>query len=171
MSAGPTEVAAAAGWQVRPARDDDADGLVALIGAVFAEYEGCVIDLDDLDADLLAWRSHLEARGGDGWVVVDEGGLLVACVGVTPTGPGRAELKRLYVRADARGRGLGAALVTQVEAWARDHGAHEVVLWSDTRFLDAHRLYERRGYRRTGRSRDLHDPSDTTEDQFLRVLP
>ena len=164
-------VASAAGWRVRPARDDDAEELVALIGGVFAEYEGCVIDLDDLDADLLAWASHLQARDGGGWVVVDpDDQRVVACVGAAPDTPGRVELKRLYVHADARGRGLGGALVGRVEAWATDRGAEEVVLWSDTRFTDAHRLYERHGYRRTGRSRELHDPSDTTEDEFLRHL-
>lgn len=165
-------VAAAAGWRMRPARDEDAEELVALIGGVFAEYEGCVLDLDDLDADLLGWASHLRARDGAGWVVVDpDVERVVACVGATgPDAPGRVELKRLYVHATARGRGLGGALVAHVEAWAAERGAAAVVLWSDTRFADAHRLYERHGYQRTGRSRELHDPSDTTEDEFLRPL-
>jgi hypothetical protein len=43
-------------------------------------------------------------------------------------------------------------------------------LWSDTRFLDAHRLYERLGYRRTGRTRELHDLSDTVEYEFDKPL-
>lgn len=164
-------LAAATGWRVRPARDADAEALVALVGGVFAEYEGCVLDLDDLDADLLAWASHLQERAGAGWVVVaPDDDHVVACVGAAPVAPGRVELKRLYVHADARGRGLGGALVAHVEAWAAERGAGEVVLWSDTRFADAHRLYGRLGYRRTGRSRQLHDPSDTTEDEFLRPL-
>lgn len=174
-----TQRAAASGWTVRPAQDGDADALRELIGGVFAEYPGCVLDPEGLDADLAAWASYLAEHGGSGWVVVSDTGQVVACVGVTPTtadvpgiaaGTGVVELKRLYVGRSARRRGLGGALVGRVEQWGRDHGADAVVLWSDTRFTDAHRLYERGGYRRTGRARDLHDPSNTTEDEFVRVL-
>lgn len=170
------ELPAFEGLRSRPAEDRDAAELYALVGGVFAEYPGCVLDPEGLDADLAAWRSHLERAGGTGWVVEDDTGV-VACVGVAPTDAGVpgvpsgtevVELKRLYVHARARRRGLGLALVALVERWARDHGAGAVVLWSDTRFADAHRLYERAGYRRTGRDRELHDPSATTEDEFVR---
>lgn len=163
------------GWAERHPVDDDADALRGLIGGVYAEYPGCVLDADGVDADLAAWASHLARAGGTGWLVHDAAGL-VACVGVapteSPTGTAGAcvELKRLYVRADARRRGLGRALVGRVEDWARAHGATTVVLWSDDRFTDAHRLYERCGYRDTGARRDLHDPSDTTEIEFVRTL-
>lgn len=180
--------AAAAGYVLRDVRDADAEGLAALIGGVFAEYPGCVLDLDGIDADLRAWASHLADRGGAGWVLEDDDGALVACVGVAPTDelppgatdelpagepqgpPAAVELKRLYVHAVARRRGLGQALVGRVESWAREHGAGGVVLWSDTRFSDAHRLYTRLGYRELDARRELHDPSDTTEAAFVRWL-
>lgn len=158
------------GWTLRAARDADADGLVALIGGVFDEYPGCVLDPDDLDADLFAWASHLAARDGTGWVVTDATGEVVACVGAAPSDAATVELKRLYVRADARGRGLGAGLVALVEHWARDRGADTVELWSDTRFHDAHRLYARAGYVRSGGRRALNDPSRTIEDHHTREL-
>ena len=171
-------VVARNGWTVRGPRDDDGGDLAGLIGGVFAEYPGCVLDPDGLDADLAAWASHLAAAGGRGWLVHDGAGALVACVAVAPCPPPPAlgpsvacvELKRLYVHADARRRGLGRALVGQVEAWGRAHGAAAVALWSDTRFADAHQLYEACGYTDTGRRRDLHDPSDTTEAEFVRRL-
>lgn len=177
MDDGLATAAADLGAVVRAPGADDADDLVALIGAVFAEYPGCVLDPDGLDADLFAWHDHLAAAGGRGWVVEHEG-RVVACVGVAPCEPPPAvdpatscvELKRLYVAATARRRGLGGALVERVEAWAREHGADAVVLWSDTRFEDAHRLYTASGYVDTGRRRDLHDPSDTTEAEFVRRL-
>ena len=174
------------GWALRRARDEDADGLVALVGGVFEEYEGCVLDPDELDADLFAWASHLAESGGTGWVVTDDAGTIVSCVGVAPSHDpeahdpeahdpeaddgSTAELKRLYVAERARRRGIGAALVGLVEGWARDHGHVVVELWSDTRFDDAHRLYERLGYERSGAERKLHDPSDTTEWHFRRRL-
>ncbi len=173
-----------AGWSLRAARDADADALLTLVGGVFAEYEGCVLEPDGLDADLGAWGTYLSGLGGAGWVVVDETDRVVACVGVaplradagqdsamTPLGQRSVELKRLYVASSARRRGLGAALVELVEGWAIAHGRDRVELWSDTRFEDAHRLYSRTGYTATGDERELLDTSNTTELRFERELP
>ncbi len=76
-----------------------------------------------------------------------------------------AELHRLYVRADQRGKGLAARLVAHVEAMAREAGARRMELWSDTRFETAHRLYERLGYTRGG-TRPLGDISNSIELSF-----
>ncbi|MCC5947976.1 MAG: GNAT family N-acetyltransferase [Nitriliruptoraceae bacterium] len=157
-------------------RADDADGLVALIGAIFAEFPGCVLDLDGLDADLLAPTDALARSGGVWWVLPTDavdglhGPGIAATVGCGPVVEGTAELKRLYVTAEARGRGLGTQLVARVEQHAAARGAVRIELWSDTRFLDAHRLYTRCGYEPTGETRELHDPSDTTEYRFLKQL-
>lgn len=161
------------GDRLRPIRDGDAAALADLIGGVYAEYPGCVLDLPGVDADLRAPRTTIEAKGGDWWVVEDDAGRLVATCGWAPVdgahGP-TIELKRLYVAASRRGRGLGRWLVEQVEQVARERGCPVVELWSDTRFADAHRLYERLGYERLPETRELHDPSDTTERRFRKEL-
>jgi GNAT superfamily N-acetyltransferase len=101
--------------------------------------------------------------------VVERDGEVVACVGLVA--PGRqAELKSLYVARAGRRQGLGGRLVAVVEAEAARRGASGMRLWSDNRFADARRLYERHGYRRTGRERDLHDLSATTEYEFAKTL-
>ncbi|MBW3659313.1 MAG: GNAT family N-acetyltransferase, partial [Actinobacteria bacterium] len=97
----------------RPIEDDDAEGLIALIGGVYAEYPGCVLDLPGIDDDLPRMRAVVEAAGGDFWVV-ERDGEVVASGGWAPhevDGRPGAELKRLYVRADQRGIGIGAWLV------------------------------------------------------------
>lgn len=155
---------------LRPVDDDDRDGLIHLIGSVFAEYPGCVLDLDGLDHDLLAPGTDARERGSPWWVVEREG-RIVATVGAGALRDGGCvELKRLYVDADHRRQGLAAALVSLVEDHARQLGGRAVDLWSDTRFADAHRLYTRLGYRDTGERRRLNDPSDTTERHFERRL-
>ena len=164
------------GLSVRDLRADDAAAVISLVERAYAEYPGCVLDLPGVDADLPHLAHVWQAAGGRGWVVEDgeEG---VACVGLTPADPlpgdrgTRVELKRLYVASTHRRRGLGRALVELVEHHAVDeHGATAVELWSDTRFVDAHRLYERCGYAQTGRTRRLHDPSETTEYHFVHTL-
>jgi hypothetical protein len=61
-------------------------------------------------------------------------------------------------------------LVRRVEEHAAVLGATRVVLWSDTRFTAAHHRYEQLGYVPTGETRELHDPSETTEYRFDREL-
>jgi GNAT superfamily N-acetyltransferase len=159
---------------IRPVRDDDAEAMTALIGGAYAEHPGCVLDLPGVDADLAAPRTAIDAVHGDLWVVEDTAGAVVASCGWAPKDVGGepgVELKRLYVAPAARRRGLARWLVGQVEQVARERGATLVSLWSDTRFTDAHALYEGLGYERQPETRDLHDPSDTTEYQFVRRLP
>jgi predicted GNAT family N-acyltransferase/RimJ/RimL family protein N-acetyltransferase len=163
---------------LRPVQDADAARVQHLIGTAWAEYPGCVLDVDGeepwMRAPATAYAGDVDPTRYRGrmWVVddVERPGRLVASVAVRETTPGWVELKSLYVAASARRRGLGVALVRLVEREARRRGAGVVELWSDTRFTDAHRLYERLGYQRTGRTRDLHDLSQTTEYHYAKDL-
>lgn len=158
------------GDRLRPVHDDDAEAVIGLVGAAYAEYEGCVLDLPGVDADLNAPRTSIDAKDGDLWVAEDDDGRVVALCGWAPAGPSAIELKRLYVSPGRRGKGLGRWLVRQVEQVARERGAQAVELWSDTRFETAHRLYTDLGYERLPETRQLHDPSDTTEYHYRKVL-
>jgi putative acetyltransferase len=80
------------------------------------------------------------------------------------------DLRKLYVARAARRRGLGGHLCDLAEAQARTCGAVFIELWSDTRFTDAHRLYERRGYVRGAETRALYDLSQTIEFYFRKPL-
>ncbi|AKT41972.1 GNAT family N-acetyltransferase [Chondromyces crocatus] len=159
-----------AALHVRDARDDDAEGLITLMGRVFSEYPGCILDVDGEMPELRAIASAFQQRRGRFWVVESEG-RVVGCVGCRPASdPAGVELCKLYVSSSARRRGLGSSLCALVELEARARGAAFVELWSDTRFLDAHRLYERLGYVRGTETRELHDKSDTVEFFFRRPL-
>ena len=63
---------------------------------------------------------------------------------------GVVELISMWVRPDARGRGVGDALIEAVEAWARRTGAATVRLAVAEGNDRAEALYRRHGYRRTG---------------------
>ena len=65
-----------------------------------------------------------------------------------PNQPHRAEVKKMLVHRAARGKGIGAALLSHVEAHARQKGRTLLVL--DTASDDARRLYERGGWQRLG---------------------
>jgi putative acetyltransferase len=61
-----------------------------------------------------------------------------------------AELKRIIVRPDARGHGIGCALMNAIEAAARDEGISTLLLETGPKSQEALRLYNRCGYRERG---------------------
>ncbi|MFC1458925.1 GNAT family N-acetyltransferase [Microvirga arabica] len=151
---------------IRPVRDSDRQDLFGLIAICYADYPGCFVDPHDDLPDLRAPSTSYDRTGGAFWAVEDERGRVCACVAVDFPESGTAELHRLYVRPDQRGMGLGLRLVHQAEAHARSRGASRMVLWSDTRFVTAHRLYTRLGYRQLPEPRQLTDISGSVEYGF-----
>jgi GNAT superfamily N-acetyltransferase len=155
---------------LRPAADEDAWALIALVGACWSEYPGCVMDVHGECPDLLAPASAYGRQGGEFWVAADACGTVVASVGWRPLPERVVELERLYVSPRWRRRGLGVRLADLVEQAAWERQAARVELWSDTRFVDAHRLYERIGFVPTGQERELSDLSRTRERGYRKVL-
>ena len=150
--------------RLRAAVDADSQGVIALVARVYAEYAGCVLDVEREERGLLAPASSF-----DRFWVAEEGGRVVGCAACVVAAE-RVEMKKVYLDLAYRGRGLGRALVALVEETAAAAGVGLVELWSDTRFLLAHAVYERLGYRRTGRTRELHDLSKSVELHFEKRL-
>ena len=155
---------------IRPVRDGDRQDLFGLIAICYADYPGCFVDPHDDLPDLRAPSTSYERVGGAFWAVEDERGRVCACVAVDFPEERSAELHRLYVRPDQRGQGLGSRLVRRAEAHARSKGASRMVLWSDTRFVTAHRLYARLGYEQAEGQRQLADISQSVEYGFEKTL-
>jgi GNAT superfamily N-acetyltransferase len=65
---------------------------------------------------------------------------------------GMAILHGLVVDEAHRSSGTGATLVDAAEAWAREHGATSMVVYSRSTRERAHRFYERIGYAEVKRS-------------------
>ena len=139
----------------------DAPGVIALIGRVFAEY-GFIYEPSTEVTDLRDFDRHYQAPGGE-FFVVRETGLIVGSVGVERLDADTAELHRLYLDAHLRGQGTGRALVGAVLDWCRVQRVSHLILWSDTRFDLAHRLYTRTGFRRTGERSLPGDVNETRE--------
>ncbi len=154
---------------IRPGRDADAPGYIALVRGAWLEYPGCVFDLDEDAPDLRAWASHMAAHGGAVWTA-ERGGEVVGMIGTHPLEGATWELVRMYVAPSARGSGLASRLVAAVEAHARAAGAGELVLWSDTRFARAHAFYEKHDFLRSGPIRVLDDRANTLEFRYRKPL-
>ena len=151
---------------IRPATRDDAPGVISLIGRVFVEY-GWIYDPPTEVPDLLAFDAHYAPPHGAFWVVLD-GARAAGSVGVDRRGANVAELLRLYLDPDQRGRGLGETLVGLVLDWCCAERIARLELWSDTRFEHAHRLYLRLGFRPDGERTLAGDINHTREYRFER---
>lgn len=148
---------------VRPGRDEDSSGVIDVVGRCYADYPGCVLDVEAEEPELLAPASAFA-----GFWVVERAGEVVGCVAFDAGPP--PLLKKMYLLPDLRGSGLASALEARVVAAARAAGAERIELWSDTRFTRAHAFYEKLGWRPTGRTRELHDLSETTEYHYVKDL-
>jgi putative acetyltransferase len=155
---------------IRPVRDDDAQDLLGLIALCFAEYPGCYLDPHDDMPDIAKPAQSRIALEGQFLVVQDASGRVSACIAIDFPKPKFAELHRLYVRQDMRGKGLGRLLTERMEHYARQNGAKQMMLWSDTRFLNAHKLYANLGYTQGISTRSLGDISLTLELFFTKAL-
>jgi GNAT superfamily N-acetyltransferase len=157
------------GAAIRPGRDDDADGFIALISACWSEYPGIIIDIDGEMPELRALASYYAGKGGALWAAEGDG-RIVGMIGAVPRSEGAWEIVRLYMLGQCRGTDLAPRLLGLAEAHARTAGATRLVLWSDTRFDRAHRFYEKHSYVRRGPIRVLHDISNSLEFGYAKPV-
>jgi GNAT superfamily N-acetyltransferase len=128
----------------RPASpaDDDAHDLLSDYFAMRAET---------FPASLGAYRTtfpdpaQFEPPVGVFLVVDDEFGA-VGCGGARMLAPDRAEIKHLYLRDRARGKGWGRELLAELEARAVGLGARTIVLDTNASLEAAQGLYRTTGY-------------------------
>ncbi|TDV39811.1 GNAT family N-acetyltransferase [Actinophytocola oryzae] len=99
---------------------------------------------EEIDADPRQWL----VVAADGAEVV--GTLQLTFIpGLSRLGSTRALIEAVRVRGDQRGSGLGGELVRWAVDTAREQGAALVQLTTDASRTDAHRFYERLGFRAT----------------------
>ena len=147
---------------IRPALDADSPDVIRLIGDCYAEYPGCVLDVEEEERQLHSVASHFAEGDGGFWVAEDNGAGIVGSVGYLPFGEG-LKLHHLYVAATHRGDGLAGRLFELVREAAMKSSASEIVCWSDTRFTRAHGFYDKLGFHRGPMLRHLGDRSLSVE--------
>ncbi len=83
---------------------------------------------------------------GGGFVLLCDDGRVLAGGGVKRLDERACEIKRMYVLPDARGRGIGRALLAALEDLARDLGYAVARLDTGAKQPGARRMYERAGF-------------------------
>jgi len=141
--------------RIRSAVAADSPAAAAVVRAVFDEY-GFTWEERGYHADLLNVETSFAS-----FFVAELDGRVVGTAGLSQHG----SLERLYVVPEARGAGVGSALLAAVADEARSCGHTRLEIWSDKRFEDAHRLYQRLGATVVGER--VHDDPDSSHEWGL----
>lgn len=110
---------------------------------------------EDLDRELhrkkgLAQQAYQGLNRLDGIadvVLAVQGGRPQGCASFKVRGPGVAEVKRVYVRPERRGRGVSRHLMEALETRARERGIGTLLVETSRTFVEANGLYPALGYR------------------------
>jgi len=120
----------------------------ALMMALFPPEDNYALEIDALTAPDIHFY------------VAREGALLLG-TGALAVRDGYGEVKSMYTSPEARGKGVAAALLRQLEDQARDLGLCALKLETGEALDAAVRLYERHGFRRCARFGD-YAPNETS---------
>ena len=163
--------------QVRQIRETDAEAFVELCVQVEAESEFMLIRPGERTATLEQQRQRLReitASDNSTILVAEHGGALVgyaAAVGGPYQRSRRTAHCVIGIRAAHIGRGHGARLMQELEAWAGAHGIHRLELEVMKTNARAIGLYNKMGFKFEGVRRDaLYVDGAYVDDYYMAKL-
>jgi ribosomal protein S18 acetylase RimI-like enzyme len=110
---------------------------------------------DPLPREYLDAFDAIRTHTGNHLLVADLDGKIVGCLqltfipGLSRMGLTRAQIESVRIDSSMRGRKLGELMIQDAIARARVHGCGVVQLTTDKARADAHRFYERLGFKAT----------------------
>lgn len=154
-------------WRIERLADDDVR--IEIVRELFREYHewlGDVVCSVRLAEEIAELPGPYAAPTGSLLLACDVNREALGCIGVRAHANGACEIKRLYVRPDARGTGLGGALTREAIAGAREMGYSAALISTLPDSMPvAAAMYERLGFEPTEPFTDYRH-----EDQGVRML-
>lgn len=98
--------------------------------------------------DLKDINASYSAPGGS-FLVIESGHKIVGCGGIIPVSATCCEVRKMRIKKEYQGRGLGKKMLQTLEECAWEKGFTEVVLHTTTGQTAANHLYERGRYQVT----------------------
>jgi GNAT superfamily N-acetyltransferase len=124
----------------------DLGWMVLAHGEIYAAEYGWDTSFEALVARIVAdFGANPASRRQRGWIA-ELDGRRVGCVLCVPAEETTAQLRILLVDPAARGHGIGAILVDECVAFAREAGYARMRLWTNDPLVSARRIYLSRGF-------------------------
>jgi putative acetyltransferase len=130
---------------IRPATNNDAEKVKAVIFSVLREY-GLKPDSNSIDKDLDSIEESYFSNSGF-FGVVEINNAIVATVGLHKVNDTTCELRKMYSLPNQRGKGLGKSMLEFALAKARELDYSHVVLETASPLKEAINLYKKFGFK------------------------
>lgn len=137
-------------WQLRTFRTGDMGLVTARQSLLYDRAYGWGQAMEALIGEITATFLRQFQPGREQCWIAERDGRMLGSVFLVEDDSETARLRLLYVEPEARGEGIGAALVEQCSQFAREAGYRRIVLWTHAVLESARRIYAAEGYRVTG---------------------
>lgn len=131
---------------IRPATNEDTQAIKEIVFHVLREYN---LPRDELgkDADLSNVEQNYFTRGGFFGVVIEPAsGKRVGTFGLFPTDANAAELRKMYLLKEARGKGCGRLMMDFAISFSKEAGFRKITLETIGVLKEAISLYRKYGF-------------------------
>lgn len=133
-------------YRIRPHRPGDIGWVISRHGALYAEEYGWDVTFEAMVAEICAkFIKEFDPARERCWIAEDDHGPL-GSVFVVKENETTAKLRMLIVEPRARGMKLGARLVDEAIAFAREKGYTAMTLWTNNILHAAKAIYLARGF-------------------------
>lgn len=110
------------------------------LSALFDDY---LVDIDGDERDFFAFYNNVQLEHV---LVVYENGTAVGCGGFKKYDEHTAEIKRMFVHPEQRGKGIASIILNELEAWSKEEGFRAFILETSPKLTNAIALYKKIGY-------------------------
>ncbi|MDI9310997.1 MAG: GNAT family N-acetyltransferase [Limnohabitans sp.] len=111
-----------------------------MLSALFDEY---LVDIDGEERDFFAFYNNVQL---DNVLVVYENEIAVGCGAFKKFDDYTAEIKRMFVLPNQRGKGTATLILSELESWATQQGFTSYILETSPKLTSAVALYKKTGY-------------------------
>lgn len=102
--------------------------------------------------------------------VVEQDGTVKGCIALSRIDGETGQLRWFYLEPELRGKGMGKHLIGCLLGFAKEKGYRRVVLWTVDTLWEAIRVYERCGFKRTGKEAHRLWGLDLVEERYEILL-
>ena len=107
---------------------------------LFDEY---LVEIDGDEKDFFAQYNQIYI---DNVIVCYEDEIAVGCGAFKEYEPTVAEIKRMFVLPEKRGKGIASTVLNMLEIWAKENGFQSSILETSNQLTNAISLYQKSGY-------------------------